>query len=63
MTALLIMIFVGANIAAQLYLIRKDKEQVTKKDYITFFFQSIYITGCVLLMRCVYMMATKWMQL
>lgn len=59
MVALLIIYMVGMNIVSQLYLIRKDKEQVTKRDYIKFFVESLVITGSVLLMRYVYMIFTK----
>lgn len=59
MAALLIVFMVGMNIVSQLYLIRKDKDQVTKRDYIKFFVESLFITGSVLLMRYVYMIFTK----
>lgn len=58
--AKLIILVVGWNIVSQLYLIRKDKEKVTKRDYIKFFVESLYITCSMLMMKYLYVTASQW---
>lgn len=57
----LIILVVGLNIVSQLYLIRKDKEKVAKRDYIKFFVESLYITCSMLMMKYLYVNVSQLM--
>lgn len=57
----LIILVVGLNIFSQLYLIRKDKEKVAKRDYIKFFVESLYITCSMLMMKYLYVNVSQLM--
>jgi len=49
MIAVVTMLLVGLNIISQFTLIRKDHERVTRRDFVTFFIQTIFIIICVLI--------------
>ena len=42
--ATLVAFLVGMNIVSQLYMIRKDKDKVTKRDYVKFSIEALFIT-------------------
>lgn len=50
-----IMVVVALNIASSFYLIRKDKEIITKRDYIKLLLESIFLTLMILLAYGLYL--------
>ena len=50
-----IMVVVALNIASSFYLIRKDKETITKRDYIKLLLESIFLTLMILLAYGLYL--------
>ena len=53
-----LLFFIGLNITSHLYLIRKDHEQVTKRDYVLLIYESLFITAALLMARYVYKYVT-----
>ena len=49
MIVIVTMLLVGLNIISQFTLIRKDHEKVTRRDFVAFFVQTIFIIVCVLI--------------
>jgi len=50
-----IMVVVALNIASSFYLIRRDKETITKRDYIKLLLESIFLTLMILLAYGLYL--------
>lgn len=55
MVGSVIMVVVALNIASSFYLIRKDKETITKRDYIKLLLESIFLTLMILLAYGLYL--------
>ena len=54
-----IMVVVALNIASSFYLIRRDKETITKRDYVKLLLESIFITLMILLAYGMYLFFKK----
>ena len=50
-----IMVVVALNIASSFYLIRRDNETITKRDYIKLLLESIFLTLMILLAYGLYL--------
>lgn len=50
-----IMVVVALNIVSSFYLIRRDKETITKRDYIKLLLESIFLTLMILLAYGLYL--------
>ena len=59
MVGKVIMVVVALNIASSFHLIRRDKETITKRDYIKLLLESIFITLMILLAYGIYLFFKK----
>ena len=55
MVVYIIMIGVAMNVVSTFHLIRKDKETITKRDYIKLLLESIFLTLMILLAYGLYL--------
>ena len=53
------MVVVALNIASSFHLIRRDKETITKRDYVKLLLESIFITLMILLAYGLYLSFQK----
>jgi hypothetical protein len=59
MVGKVIMVVVALNIASSFHLIRRDKETITKRDYVKLLLESIFITLMILLAYGLYLSFQK----
>ena len=59
MVAYVIMIGVALNVVSTFHLIRRDKETITKRDYIKLLLESIFLTLMILLAYGIYLFFKK----